>query len=509
VETKYLRCQRRRPRLSRTVERRTHRVFKGIGPLGLLATALVATVTAPPAAAAPFSARSAGHSATSAGHSATPSTPAQAAPSDFTITPSPGSVTVAAGSSASLTLVTSRGPGTAQRLTLSLTGAPPGATGSFSTASVLAGSPATLLLNVGASTPPGSYPLTVKGTSRSVAHTAAVNLTVAATPPARSTGPFLIKHGWDVPSPSFVHDHVASMEKMPFDGVVIAMPTLSHQVQRQVPVTYDQFRAELAPVAATHFTSLTHNFLIVYATPAGSFFDDYSIPIANFANLARAAREAGLAGVVYDNEPYSGPVWDATPGHTLAESQAQALLRGQQIVDAMRGAWPDIQVIAFHGAWASEPSTPSALSPIIYYDLSTLFPTLGSFFIGMVQSTVGTPATVVDGGEIYTLRTSPDYAKLRSWQKQGMATSPLIPQPLKATWASKVSAGFGLYDKSWEGLAMDANVWRTTLTNALATTDKYVWAYTEQYDWWGTGNPSSPVPQTWVDATRQALATTR
>jgi hypothetical protein len=336
--------------------------------------------------------------------------------------------------------------------------------------------------------------------------TVTVTLTAVANP--SQTGPFLIKHGWDIPTPQFVHDHVTSMEQMPFDGVVISMPDYSHQVQTQTPITVAQFQAELAPVAATHFTTLTHNFVIVYATPAGSFFGSYAVPIQNFANLATAARGAGFAGIVYDNEPYSGPVWDVIAGHTLAQSQAQALLRGQQIMDAMRAAWSDIRFLAFQGPWTSEPQTVPAWNPPTYYDLSGWYPTLGSFFVGMVQSTVGTPAKVIDGGELYTERTPSDFAKMYAWQKAGMAAnSSLIPDSLKPLYSSTVSAAYGVYDKPWNGSSMDASIWQTTLTNALAATDEYVWAYAEQYDWWGTGSPTSPVPTSWVDATRQAKAT--
>src|ERR1035437_2836376 len=184
---------------------------------------------------------------------------------------------------------------------------------------------------------------------------------------------------------------------MPFDGVAISMPDYSFKVQTQTPISVAQFQAELAPVAATHFTTLTHNFIMVNATPAGSFFASYAVPIQNFATLAPAARAAGFVGIVYDDEPYQGAVWDQIPGYTLAQSQTQALVRGQQTMDAMRAAWPTIQVLAFLGpAWSAPP---------------TRWPTMGSFFVGMAQSAVGTAAKVIDGGELYALRTPADFAQ--------------------------------------------------------------------------------------------------
>jgi hypothetical protein len=234
---------------------------------------------------------------------------------------------------------------------------------------------------------------------------------------------------------------------------------------------------------------------MVYATPAGSF-GSYAVPIQNFANLATAARAAGFVGIVYDNEPYLGAVWDPIPGYTLAQSQAQALVRGQQTMDAMRAAWPTIQFLAFLGPTSSAPPTS--------------WPTLGSFFVGLVQSTVGTAAQVIDGGEFYALRTPAKFAQYYGYEKTITSyNGPFIPASLQPLWSSTVGAAFGVYDSPVSGLSMDSSVWQTTLTNALAQSDEYVWAYSEQDDWWGTGYPTTPVPADWVAATRQALATAR
>src|SRR4029079_1814762 len=40
----------------------------------------------------------------------------------------------------------------------------------------------------------------------------------AAAPPAAAV---LIHHGWDLPSPFYVRDHVRAMETLPFDGTTI------------------------------------------------------------------------------------------------------------------------------------------------------------------------------------------------------------------------------------------------------------------------------------------------
>lgn len=83
----------------------------------------------------------------------------------------------------------------------------------------------------------------------------------------------------------------------------------------------------------------------------------------------------------------------------------------------------------------------------------------------------------------------------------------LMPDDLRPDWPEIVSSSFGVYDKAdlYSGAPMDAEIWGTTLATALTNTDHYVWAYTERYDWWNTGHPGTPVPEEWVDATREAI----
>jgi hypothetical protein len=299
------------------------------------------------------------------------------------------------------------------------------------------------------------------------------------------------------------------MEQMPFDGLTVAMPSLGSQVQRQSPVSYEQFKQALAPMAGIHFTRLKHNFVMVYNTPGGDFFGDWSVPTQNFANLARAAHEAGFEGIFYDNEEYFGRTSDwpnGCPDHTLQQCQAQVMLRGQQVMQAMRAQWPAVRVMTTFGAWVSEPQTYSHLSGTVpYNDIAWANELMGPFDVGLVAGAAGSDAEVIDGGEIYTARTPSQFSTIRSWQNDGMAaSSPLIPSALKPVWSSTVSSAFGVYDQPWIGVPMDSSIWTSTIANALAGTEQYVWLYTERYDWWGSGWPTTPVPAAWVDATRRA-----
>ncbi len=108
-----------------------------------------------------------------------PFTSGTTAPSnDFSLSASPTSGSVAAGSSATVTVKTSVTAGTAQSVSLSVSGAPAGVTASLSPNSVTAGSSSTLTLNTSAAAASGTYTISVTGASGSASHTASYSLTI-------------------------------------------------------------------------------------------------------------------------------------------------------------------------------------------------------------------------------------------------------------------------------------------------------------------------------------------
>ena len=103
-----------------------------------------------------------------------------AAASDFSLSASPSSLSAPQGGSGGSTISTAVTSGSAQTVNLSASGQPSGTTVSFSPASVTAGGSSTMTVNVGATTAPGSYTITVTGTGTSATHTTPVGLTVSA-----------------------------------------------------------------------------------------------------------------------------------------------------------------------------------------------------------------------------------------------------------------------------------------------------------------------------------------
>ena len=99
---------------------------------------------------------------------------------NFSLAASPGSQSIAPGASTSYTVSVTPSGGFTGPVTLSVSGLPAGAGGSFNPASVTTSGSSTLTVNTSTTTPIGSFPLTITGTSGSLSRTTMVTLVVAA-----------------------------------------------------------------------------------------------------------------------------------------------------------------------------------------------------------------------------------------------------------------------------------------------------------------------------------------
>jgi hypothetical protein len=305
----------------------------------------------------------------------------------------------------------------------------------------------------------------------------------------------------------------AAVDRLPFDGLMFTIDA-SSTVQSGLPVGLDELRRQLAPLRTTSFERVRHNFLLVYATPAGSF-DDYAPVVANFADLAEAAHESGAEGIFFDNEEYFGPTWHpdvACPGLDLVACRALARETGRAVMAAMVQRWPDVKLLTASGPWLSDPDTYDHLKTMGYNDIADANRVWGAFAVGLLEGAAGTGAAYVDGGGIYTQRSYEDLLVAYDWFHYGLPeTGEIVPDDMRSSYASEVEVAFGVYDfpERYRGKVSDPGVWHDDIVDALRASDEYVWAYSERYNW--TANPLNPetpaVPREYLQATAEARAT--
>ncbi len=299
----------------------------------------------------------------------------------------------------------------------------------------------------------------------------------------------LILHGHSpvVPDPEFVASNKDYLDTLPFDGTTVYVrqrggTNVSFNVMENTPMSYSQIEAVLRPLSGLRFKSLTKNFAIAFSNRCADFFDDWSTCIDNMANFAKASKDAGFTGIFFDNESYKTS-WPNYPNdvayaatYSLVQYQQQARLRGQQMMEAMVREWPDMVIIHAHGPYVSEPDSPSPP----FRKLQSYNELLGPFFVGMVEG-AGSPAQVVDGGELYALRAETEFTTAYNWRKYGIAShetnSSFIPEDLRGAWHERARLAYAVYSQSFRGRSMNPSVMRPTLKHALRSSDGWTWFY--------------------------------
>lgn len=329
--------------------------------------------------------------------------------------------------------------------------------------------------------------------------------------PARPAGPpaalVLYQGSLSARTPQLVRN-AAHVDSLPFDGITVNVPASWAVMEPGARLDYREVHDKwLAPLRG-RFERVTRNFVLAMARKAADPFDDWTQVIENWKVLARAARDAGLIGIMFDNEAYYEPLWrwpeDLDHRYPLAAYQRRYRERGRELMRALRAVWPEIRLVALHGPYLSEPRTPGNVTmrqaAADERDLS------GHFFVGLVQGSAG-EGQVVDGGEVYQYRTTEDFARSYAWRKREIAAlrpGGVVPDQLRAEWPRRVSVGFGAYDMAWkEGYPMDPSILARTLAAALAQADDYVWLFTESggpQDYLTPGGADAE----WLDAIRQA-----
>ncbi len=98
---------------------------------------------------------------------------------DFSLSATPASQTVSAGANTTYTATVTAGTGFTGTVNFSVSGLPAGATASFNPGSVATSGSTTLTVSTAITTPAGSYPLTITGTTGPITHTANVTLVVS------------------------------------------------------------------------------------------------------------------------------------------------------------------------------------------------------------------------------------------------------------------------------------------------------------------------------------------
>ena len=174
----------------------------------------------------------------------------------------------------------------------------------------------------------------------------------------------LIEFGWDEPNTAFMREHIAEMEKTPFDGCVFHVQYKKGDGKPgeflwdcwgKHAFAEEDFKDALDDLKNTHFTRFTENFLRFNVTPGDvDWFDDFSAIENNAKLAAQIAREGHCRGVLFDIEQYNNKLFayhtqKGAASKSWDQYAQQARLRGRQVMSAFQRGYPGLTIFLTFG----------------------------------------------------------------------------------------------------------------------------------------------------------------
>ncbi len=351
--------------------------------------------------------------------------------------------------------------------------------------------------------------------------------------PAAETG--LIATGWDSPTAAGFCRELPEFEKWgAFDGTTI-FPTRktadgqtrhAHCAFSREHWEWNELADCVADLKAAQPQLATQNFLFLYSNPGDvDWFDDagWREVVDHWRLLARAAREGGLRGILYDAEPYTPPhsqfLYGAQPEneeHSFAEYRVRARQRGREVMQAVAEEYPQITILTYRLFCDVLPVLDSgdpaaALEPSVY----GLQPAFVDGWCDVLPPTV----RIVEGDEdAYRFNSEAEFD--RAYTRLRTRLPEFVSPENQDKFRNQLRIGHGIYldahsnppTSPWyidrlggtPAQRLTANV-----ASALAAADGFVWIYGEQGRWWPGGDAKFSVwPEKLAGADR-ALARAR
>jgi hypothetical protein len=333
----------------------------------------------------------------------------------------------------------------------------------------------------------------------------------------------LIEFGWGEPDTAFMRQHIAQMERSPFDGVVFHInsnspggPAVSFpwEAWGTRAFTDAEIQPALADLRATPFQRFTDNFLRFNTAPGDvDWFDDFSAVLNNARLAADVARHGKARGILFDVEQYKAPLFSYRKQRDAGAKSweayaAQVRRRGRELMEAFQHGYPDLTLFLTFGYSVPWLEYRGGTLPLAECDYGLLAPLLD----GMLDA-ASADTRLVDGYEPAYYHKK-DTAKFPAAYR--MITEELLPIVGNPTaYRRCLSVGFGL----WMDYSGESRVWdpgdssknfytpeefEVSVRAALEVADEYVWIYTETPRWWSPVGKPLHLPQAYADALRRA-----
>jgi hypothetical protein len=298
----------------------------------------------------------------------------------------------------------------------------------------------------------------------------------------------MIEFGFDLPSAEFISTNIAEMEKRPFDGIVFRPGAAGVRWRAFDSRSWSADELGLDTLRSIRWDSFTDNFLHLYTASYSNmdwFDDDHWQTITDNMRIYRKAVDAcDCVGVAIDPEYYGGrnPWAYASSEYSnmsFGEVQTQVRKRGAQFITALQPPGEDLTILFFFllGYVRADIARGIALEDSRY----ALLPA----FLDGILDAAQPGLNIVDGNEdAYHYKSTNQFfdapADIR-------AAAELVSSNNQERYQNHVQVGSSLFVDQVLLRGPESNrqmLWDHNVYNALATSETYVWCYSQDQDWW-------------------------
>jgi hypothetical protein len=317
----------------------------------------------------------------------------------------------------------------------------------------------------------------------------------------------LIEVGWDAPTPALLRSSIAQLQRRPFSGMMVNL-SAGKTIFNKVAYPGSAFAADRRDLAATRFGRFQHNFVTIWSARQEGwdwFSDaDWQATQMNARNFARTAKAGNFKGFFFDPEPYGTNPWSYSralyPNQTFAAVQAKVRARGAAFLSAIQSEMPDVIILTLFGVSHVKAQAEEA-GALKKADWALL----ASFIDGMLD-VIGPKAQLIDGNEgSYYYTSARGFSDFRAYKDSARA---FVSPENRTKYDRQVKVAYAVFadgllnllkSPRFFGYYLPGDRERQRLTEfntyqALKASDRYVWVYNENMDWWGSFGKGVSLP---------------
>jgi hypothetical protein len=299
--------------------------------------------------------------------------------------------------------------------------------------------------------------------------------------------------GFNLPYVENLLASIPAMQERGYAGSVFKLEGLWSDVfNSEEDHRYDQatFEANYDNLRQLKESGYTENFLMIYSQAGEGWSwlsdEDWKLTEDKLRGFAKAGKEGNVRGFLFDTEPYGFSPWrydqEYYQGQTLEQVSQVVRERGKRFIDIIQTEMPNAEILML---WLMYPileewENYTMIKPFFEGMLEAALPTI-TFIDGNEKTYYFTKKEEFEGSKVglQEAHTALDPSLTDKYKQQFKTATSLFVDGLMNTWTSPRFFGYYLANDEERLGLIQHNVY-----HALRTTDRYVWIYNENMNYY-------------------------